>query len=195
LKKAVVIVDGGYFDGLNFYLLNNRKKKIDVEKLSNKVCENVTHLRTYFYHAFPFRGKPPTPEQEERYRGAQRFFHSINTIRNHEFVEVGRVLPHYLSCPKCGGEFVRPRQKGVDVGIALELVRMADQHVADVFILISGDEDLTRAVELAKSKLANVIVYYAYDPTNKLYGSRKLNNAADERHHMDLEFLEGCALV
>ena len=80
------------------------------------------------------------------------------------------------------------------MAIALELVKMADQHVADVFILISGDEDLARAAELAKEKLANVIVYYANDPEHGIYSSRKLNDTADDRVHMNLNFLEDCAL-
>ena len=201
MKKAVIIVDGGYFDGLDFYLQNNRGKRIDVGKLSKKICEevaqsineDVSHLRTYFYHAYPFRGPPSTPEREERYRNTQRFFLAINRIPNHEFVEVGRVLPQYLTCPNCKKNVMRPRQKGVDVAIALELVKMADQHVADLFILISGDEDLARAIELAKGKLANVIVFFAYDPSNNLFASRKLTYTADDRKRMNLDFLEDCS--
>ena len=71
---------------------------------------------------------------------------------------------------------------------------MARQKVADIFVLISGDEDLADAVKMAKESLSQVYVFYSYDPDYEIYGSIKLNEAADDRVNMDLDFLEKCAM-
>ncbi len=193
-KKIVVLIDGGYFDSLNYYLKRNRNKKLDIEKLSQNIVGDGDHLRTKFYHAYPYQSENPTPEEKEKYSGAQKFFDSIKLTKNHEFVDSGRVRPKRHVCPKCKVEYIKPEQKGVDVALALDLVKMARKRVADEFILISGDEDLTSAVEMAQEELCNVTVYYVSDNTNGIYGSKKLNFKASNRVRMDLDLLEECAM-
>lgn len=107
---------------------------------------------------------------------------------------MGRVRPKPCICPHCKKEFMKTEQKGVDVGLALDLVKMARKKVAEKFVLISGDEDLTAAVEMAQEELCNVVVYYVSDGECRMYGSMKLNNMASDRFRMDLDFLEDCAL-
>ena len=193
-KKVIILIDGGYFDNLNRHLKKCRGKKINIEKLSSKMCEEMEHIRTRFYNAAPYQSANPTPEEKKRYQSAQKFKYAINRYKNHEYVEVGRVRLVQTRCPKCKKQFEMPKQKGVDVSIALDLVRMARKRVADIFILLSGDEDLTYAVEMAQEELCNVIVYYTFDKNNSIYGSKKLCNKASDRVIMDLDFLEECAL-
>lgn len=199
-SKIVILIDGGYFDNLNNYLKHEKGKKISLEKLSEKIVGNKHHLRTKYYNAYPYQSDNPTPREKEVYKGAQQFFYSINRFKNHEFVNVGRVRPKSCECPHCKKEFRKPEQKGVDVGLALDLVKMARKNVANEFALISGDEDLTAAIEMAQEELCNVIVYYVsagyYVSGSKhnIYGSIKLNNMASYRVRMDLAFLESCAM-
>ncbi|MCK4460109.1 MAG: NYN domain-containing protein [Methanosarcinales archaeon] len=193
-RKAVVLIDGGYFDHLKYYLQDKRSNSIDVEKLSLKVCEGMDHIRTKFYHANPYQSNNPTPEEQRRYQSAQKFQYAINRIQNHEFVGVGRVKSNHVKCPKCGESYRTFKQKGVDVAIALDLVKMARKRVSDVFILITGDEDFTSAVEMAQEELCNVIVYYSHDSGYNLFGSKRLNNIASDRINMTLDFLEECAM-
>ncbi|HEC91832.1 MAG TPA: NYN domain-containing protein [Candidatus Atribacteria bacterium] len=199
-SKIVILADGGYFDNLNYYLINKKNKKLSLEKLSKKIVGDKIHLRTKYYNAYPYQSDNPTPREKENYKRAQQFFYSINKLKNHEFVNVGRVKPKFYECPHCKKEFMKPGQKGVDVGLALDLVKMARKKVADKFVLISGDEDLTAAVEMAQEELCNVIVYYTsavYYVSGKehsIYGSVKLNNMASYRVRMDLAFLESCAM-
>ncbi len=193
-QKAVVVIDCGYFDMVNNYLTKNRKKKISFDKFSKKLCNGMTHIRTKIYHANPYKSPEATPQEEEAYKKKQKFFYAINRIKNHEFVPVGRVRLEKFYCPKCKKEYTEPKQKGVDVSIALDLVKMAQKRFADVFILISGDEDLSEAVTMAQEQLCNVIVYYCHDRDFNIYGSKKLNNTASDRFQMDLDFLEECAM-
>lgn len=196
MPKAIITIDGGYFiDGLNRYLYQARNKNLDVVKFSNKLCEDssMTHLRTKFYHSNPYKSPNATPQDTKRYSHTQKMFDSINQKKNHEVVRVGRVKPANFSCPNCKLKYKVPKQKGVDVAIALDLVKMSQNRVADVFIIVSGDEDLTAAIEMVKESLAQVIVYFSSDIGYGVKGSIKLNEAADDRKQMDLDFLEECA--
>jgi len=193
-SKVIILVDGGYFDYLNYYLKKKRGKKLSLEKLSKKVVQGDDHVRTKFYHAYPYQSDNPTPAEKSKYASIQKFFYSIGRTKNHEFCRVGRVKQKHTKCPKCMDMFARPQQKGVDVGIALDLVKMARKRVADKFVLIAGDEDLTGAVDMAQEELSNVVVYYVSDNDYGIFGSIKLSNEASDRFRMDLDFLEDCCM-
>jgi uncharacterized LabA/DUF88 family protein len=72
------------------------------------------------------------------------------------------------------------RQKGVDLRIGLDLVTHARNGAADVFILVSGDDDLTEAVEEAQVHGVQVILLAVPNADDKPHGiSRHLIRAAD----------------
>jgi uncharacterized LabA/DUF88 family protein len=72
------------------------------------------------------------------------------------------------------------QQKGVDLRIGLDLVTHARNGAADVFILVSGDDDLTEAVEEAQVHGVQVILLAVPNTENKPHGiSRHLIRAAD----------------
>ncbi|MGN6250743.1 MAG: NYN domain-containing protein [Marmoricola sp.] len=89
------------------------------------------------------------------------------------------------------GRFGREgEQKGVDLRIGLDLVTHARNSAADVFFLVSGDDDLTEAVEEAQGHGVEVIVLAVPDAGDKPHGvSRHLLRAAD-----DLDLLAGSAI-
>jgi uncharacterized LabA/DUF88 family protein len=72
------------------------------------------------------------------------------------------------------------QQKGVDLRIGLDLVTHARNGAADVFILVSGDDDLTEAVEEAQVHGVQVILLAVPNAQDKPHGiSRHLIRAAD----------------
>ncbi|WP_431728464.1 NYN domain-containing protein [Verrucosispora sp. TAA-831] len=72
------------------------------------------------------------------------------------------------------------QQKGVDLRIGLDLVTHARNGAADVFILVSGDDDLTEAVEEAQVHGVQVILLAVPNTENKPHGiSLHLTRAAD----------------
>lgn len=82
-------------------------------------------------------------------------------------LRLGRMSP--------GGE-----QKGVDLRIGLDLATHGRNHVADVMYLVSGDDDLTEAVEEAQSHGSQVILLVAPDRLGLAHAvSRNLQRAAD----------------
>jgi uncharacterized LabA/DUF88 family protein len=167
-----------------------------LEDLSVKLCEafDVEHLRTKFYHAYPYQSENPTDEEKEQYRRQQGFFDAIGRKRNHQFVERGRVKQQHADYPECNEHFTEPKQKGVDVGIAVDLVEMANQNQGQAFIIVSGDEDLKHAVEIAKEKLCNVYLAFTADSRDGLYVSRKLANEVDHGVNMTPDFLSDCVM-
>jgi uncharacterized LabA/DUF88 family protein len=75
---------------------------------------------------------------------------------------------------------VEGQQKGVDLRIGLDLVAHARNGVAEVFILVSGDDDLTEAVEEAQLHGVQVFLLAVPNADDKAHGvSRHLIRAAD----------------
>jgi uncharacterized LabA/DUF88 family protein len=72
------------------------------------------------------------------------------------------------------------QQKGVDLRIGLDLVTHARNGAAEVFILVSGDDDLTEAVEEAQVHGVQVVLLAVPNAEDKPHGiSRHLIRAAD----------------
>ena len=73
------------------------------------------------------------------------------------------------------------QQKGVDLRIGLDLVAHARSGTADVFFLVSGDDDLTEAVEEAQAHGVQVLLLAVPSSNDKPHAvSRHLLRAADE---------------
>lgn len=85
---------------------------------------------------------------------------------------------------------VNGEQKGVDLRIGLDLVAHARNGASDVFFLVSGDDDLTEAVEEAQVHGVQVVVLAVPTVEGKPHGvSRHLVRAADE-----LDTIDGAAV-
>ena len=192
MSKVVILIDGGYYDAINGWIKGKTGRKLDVEKLSRRICGGNELIRTKFYHANPYQSQQPSPEEQNAFQGSQRFQYAINRIPKHEFVSVGRVRQEAFNCTQCGKRYFIPKQKGVDVAISLDLVKMARKRVADMFAFVTGDEDFSSAVEMAQEELCNVMVYYIHDPAGGIHCSIELRNAASDRFQMDQMFLSGC---
>ena len=195
MEKTIILIDGGYYDAINRWIKAETSKRMDMEKLSLKICAGKNHIRTKFYHSNPYQSTTPTADEKLHFQGAQEFQYTINHIKNHEFWVSGRVVLQPFHCPICRKRYEIPKQKGVDVAIALDLVKMARKKVADCFVLIAGDEDLSSAVEMAQEELCNVIIYYVHEPAQRIFCSAMLRSMASDRTQMNLAFLKDCLLA
>ncbi|MFC7485459.1 NYN domain-containing protein [Knoellia sp. CPCC 206453] len=84
-------------------------------------------------------------------------------------------------------------QKGVDVRLGLDMALQGRARVADVVYLVSGDDDLTEAVEEAQS--AGVQVVLLSVPGLSGHGhavSKHLRRAADGEQPIDPEIIDRC---
>lgn len=83
------------------------------------------------------------------------------------------------------------QQKGVDLRIGLDLVAHARNGASDVFFLISGDDDLTEAVEEAQVHGVQVVVLAVPNAEDKPHGvSRHLIRAADDLELMSTQTVD-----
>ena len=55
-----------------------------------------------------------------------------------------------VNCDACGDARVRYQEKGVDMRIGVDMVSLASKNLYDVAVLVSGDGDLTEAVQAVK---------------------------------------------
>jgi len=172
MDKAVVLIDGGYLAHLLKEVFGEPKK--DFEDLSEKLCENVERLRTYYYYCMPYQSSPPTEEEKERYAAADRFIYSLKKIPRFE-VRLGKLS-------RRGTEFV---QKRVDVLLSVDLVRMSWGRQIDRAILITGDSDFVPAVQAAKD--AGVLVQLYYHPG---FVHDELLQACDDRFIITKELID-----
>lgn len=123
-----------FIDGSNFYHgLRNVVGRTDInfQNLGYLLCAKRELVRIYYYNA------PVNKEDdEEMYRNQQRFF---EWLRNTPYVtlKLGRLAKH-------GTTFV---EKGVDIALAVDMIRLARNNVYDTAILISEDGDFVPAVE------------------------------------------------
>lgn len=91
-----------------------------------------------------YRGMPRQDRDEQGYRAA-RSQHSYWARNNKVTFVPGRIQYPPGWPDDCAGEM--PREKGVDVALAVDLVAMAVNNEFDVGIVFSADNDLLPAVE------------------------------------------------
>ncbi|ARU03678.1 NYN domain-containing protein [Comamonas serinivorans] len=72
-------------------------------------------------------------------------------------VQLYKLKSMHLRCPDCGKTFDRQVQKGVDVGIATLIIKLAAQGAYDRLILCAGDGDFEDAISYVKSELRKEI--------------------------------------
>lgn len=130
MDRVSIFIDGA---NLFFAMLDHTDSiKLDYKKLTDKLCgANRKLVRAYYYDA-------PLKQQDDpsRYKKQQRFFNAIGSL---EYFDI------------CLGRFERGRQKGVDVLLAVDMIKYAHNNSYDTAVVVSGDSDLVSAVELVKS--------------------------------------------
>jgi len=137
---------------------------IDYEAFSNRLCEGAERLRTYYYDCMPLQSDPPTPEERRLYSGMDRFLYNIRRLSRFE-VRLGKLIfvpsrtsAGYVPPDPRHGRFV---QKGVDVLLSVDLVRMSWDKQIQRAVLVTGDSDFVPAVSAAKDAGVLTQLYYS----------------------------------
>ena len=143
--RAIVLVDGqnlfhlarrAWGSGLSHPSSPYTWPSYDVGKLANALVSRIpgrTLTQTRFYTGVPDPAAGPT----------QRFWHGFWTNKLRSLRNSGVYV--YRGRVNAGGQ-----EKGVDVSLALDLVRATYEHRYDVAIIVSQDWDFGPAVRLAK---------------------------------------------
>jgi len=173
LERVMVFIDAGYWRKS----LEDHFNRVDVDlsKVVTKLLRGRRLVRTYFYTAKIER--PP----DEYWRNQQAEQQRLLTALAHQpFVEVRLGRLQFM-----GGD--TPRQKGVDVLLALDMLRFALKGNYDTAILISGDGDFADIVRMVKDEGRRVEVV-TFPGTR----AHALLEACDKSIEVTAELLEGC---
>ncbi|MDN4479720.1 NYN domain-containing protein [Demequina muriae] len=174
-SNAAVYIDAGYLLASAATRLTGSSFRQGIQpdypKLINGVLRQAEEiagrpvLRSYWYDAAPNQ----SPDSD------QRVIEMVPRVK----LRLGRI----------GNE---GQQKGVDLKIGLDMVTHARNGAIDTLVLISGDDDLTEAVDQAQVTGVEVIVLAVPDATGRPHGvSRHLHAAADRLDLLNSEMLEG----
>jgi uncharacterized LabA/DUF88 family protein len=151
MPKAAIFIDGGYLAAiLRRYFSGTR---INFTRLSDKLALPDQRFRTYYYYCMPYQSNPPTAEERTRYEDAMRFFSALKMSPRFE-VKHGRLKKGLDVMGNSTFE-----QKGVDVLLSVDLVRLAATNQIDRAVLVTGDSDFVPAIRVAKESI-NVSLYY-----------------------------------
>jgi len=83
--------------------------------------------------------------------------------------ELSRFKPKNINCPNCNHVIVRHEEKETDVAIAAKLFELLHCNMCDTVVLVTGDTDISPAVETCTNlfPLKNIIFAFPYKRKNK----------------------------
>lgn len=174
--STAVFIDGGY---LTKILRNHfNSARINYHELARWAADGDL-LRAYYYDCLPWQSPEPTPEEQQRFGGMQRFFTSLRS-GNRMTVREGRLERREVSGVPY---FV---QKRIDLQIGLDIATLIAKGRVATIVLVAGDSDLLPAVESAKHE--GVIVKLVHGPYTTYHTD--LWQAADERAEIDWTLID-----
>lgn len=163
LLRSIII-----FDASNFYFKIKtldiaHKSRFDYLKFSEWIAKN-TLLTDKFYAVGEFKAKPTDKKEIRETMAKQQEL--IGRIEKDGFIiQLGYLL-------KSGGSY---HEKGVDVQLAVDIMKGAYLDTYDICYLVSSDTDLLPAIAEAKNR-GKKIVYVGF----RHQVSYALNNQCDE---------------
>ena len=182
MDRCVVFVDAGYLGESAKALLiesgSGRKVRADraalVEALADLAVKDtgLPLLRVYWYDAAPNR--VPFPDQRELGR--------LPDVK----LRLGNLRE------RDGG---RRAQKGVDADLHADMTELARNKAASDFVLLTGDEDLLRAVEEVQKYGVRLHLWGVDSPPESSNQSLELIMAADRRRVLDAGLLRALFTV
>ena len=173
--RAMIFFDAGYWHKCLEEKFH--RTDVDLSKVVLKLLRGRRLVRTYFYTAKIDR--PPPEDYWRKLQSDQQRL--IRALAHQPFLEVrlGRLQFGAAGSP--------PRQKGVDVLLATDMLRFAIKGNYDTAILISGDGDFADIVRMVKDEGRKVeIVTFSGTRAPALF------EACDECTEVTEELLEGC---
>jgi len=141
---------------------------IDIPKLLGGVIDGEFEVRYYGVKNIRRR----SDLGEEILEKSMKFSDNLRKLRNYlnktgvKYVESGKLKVRDSDvCKKCGAKDYRFQEKGVDVGLAVDMVRDSLLGDVDHIALLSSDTDIIPAIMIAKGA-GKQITYVGFD--NKL---------------------------
>lgn len=181
MNRLAILIDGN-----NFYKgcqLNFNRTDVDFRKLGLKLCREVDGdlLRIYYYNAHVSKTIDPLGYQRQ-----QKFFDNLRSTPQIT-LKLGHLVYHRIRNDYAATPQYLPTEKGIDVQIAVDMIRLGLLKACEGIILVSGDSDYIYAVRFAKDLGSNLFI--ASFPQG---GSAELRNEGDGYILMDEPFVQDC---
>jgi len=162
--RAIVFIDGSNFYHRLKYLTANRNDIVlldfDFIGFCKWLCKNNEMVEIRYYIG-AVRRKKDNKKSETMYANQQRLFFKLQRY-NVKIIQ-GQLIQHRDKSY---------HEKGVDVRLAVEMIRLARQNKYDIAYLLSSDTDLVPAVEEVLS--LNKKVKYVGATENQSFGLSKI---------------------
>ncbi len=198
-ERVAIFIDGSnFYHGLKACIGNT---KVDFAKFSQLLCGDRELVRAYYYNA-------PVNQQEfpDVYKDQQRFFDSLKTVPyfvlklgrlekrtikvdKEELVKTFGADTAKLILEKWGEVIVTYVEKGVDIDLATDMLRLAYNNAYDTAIIVTGDGDFVSAVNGVKDMGKHV--------ENANFSDGKgyhIRTACDKFISLDKDFIKPCLI-
>ena len=129
----------------------------DILKLKERLeqLNGSPFAESYYLNSTP---NPPTDKQDAFHTWIKMAPPKGPRMR----VQLYKLKDMHCICPQCHQPFERTVQKGVDVGIATLIIKLASQNRYDRLVLLAGDGDFEDAIDYVKSELHKEIWVAAF---------------------------------
>ena len=145
-----------FIDGSNIYhgLKNNFGRTVlDYNKFGRELSGSDRHLVRVYIYTSPL----PRVNNEQKYQAQQRFFAKLHQTPYVE-LKLGKLVPR-------GNTMV---EKGVDILMAIDMLKYANSDNYDTAIIVTGDGDFAEAVTAVKDQGKHVELAYFHGGANAL---------------------------
>jgi uncharacterized LabA/DUF88 family protein len=183
MERVMIFIDGSnFYHGLReeFEIKKEEAHKVpavDFSKFGNFLCGSGRKLEKIHYYNAPLS---QNDKDKEAYKEQQRFFNSLQFVPNLIFTK-GRLEKRYIKIEHKGIAKIFGKEsvsfhveKGIDVNIAVDMLKLAFANQYDTAILVSGDGDFASVVEAVKN--LGKKVECAYVSKRKCYHLKQVAN-------------------
>lgn len=150
MKRVAVFIDGSnFYNGLRD---NIGRMDVDFHRFGQKLSSLADGelLRIYYYNA-----KVDPDYDQDNYEKQQRFItHLAHTP--YLTLRLGKLVYYHVKGEDAGRRHYAV-EKGLDVKLAIDLVRLAVNRACEVAVIVSGDKDLAEVVEYGKEMGLEVV--------------------------------------
>lgn len=169
MKRVTFLIDG--FNLYHSILRLKRDTGYSTKWLNiASLCSSYIHLfgkdaqleAIHYFSALPFYLKQSQPDKIRRHQNY------ISCLEDKGvFIELGRFKQKDVYCDKCKSMILKHEEKETDVAIAIKLLEVFFTDSCEIAIIVSGDTDLTPAVEKCKTLFKNKKVIFAFPYARK----------------------------
>lgn len=142
-RFAAIFIDGGYLDKVLKH--EHRGATIDYDKLATAMAGGLSRYRAYYYFCRRWMPAHPTVDERRQQADQDRFFERIRSLPRFE-VRLGHLKRR--GTDNTGKPIFQ--QKGVDVLLAIDVVRIALKGDVSQMAILAGDGDYAPLVHVAK---------------------------------------------